>query len=118
MDLIRKILLKIEQHETDNPIQNIEIEGYSRDIIAYHVYLLKEAELIDAVISSGMGSTKVTNYAIINLTWKGHEFLDASRDETIWAKAKMKIKSMGGNVPFEVITPLLIALIKKKIGMS
>ena len=45
MDLIRKILLHVEQHDD---LQFV-IEGYSEQQIAYHVRLLVEAELLHAV---------------------------------------------------------------------
>ncbi len=117
MDLLRKILLTVERHEDDDSINNIQIDGCSYDKIAYHVYLLKEAGLIDAVISYGMGSIKVANYSIFKLTWKGHEFLDAARNDTIWAKAKEKISTMGGDIPFELVPPLLIEIAKKQMGL-
>ena len=36
------------------------------------------------------------------LTWAGHEFLDAARDDATWGKAKTAVKTAGG-VGFEVL---------------
>lgn len=43
MDLVRVILLKIEEEHAGVGLANLEVEGYDRDIIAYHCQLLEEA---------------------------------------------------------------------------
>ena len=47
-----------------------------------------------------------------SLTWEGHEFLDAVRHETVWAKTKEVVKSKGGSVSFEVLKELAIQTFK------
>ncbi len=118
MDLIRDILRYIENDETGNPISNIEIEGYSRAQITYHVIQLKDAGYIDANILDEMGSQLEMPYMVLNLTWNGHEFLDASRDETIWIQAKSKLSEVAGSAPINVVTSILTALIQVKLGLS
>jgi len=56
MDLIRKILLSIEDHEEDTDLtefNNLEKEGHSKSEIYYHIELLNEAGLIDATFLMG-----------------------------------------------------------------
>jgi hypothetical protein len=115
IDLIRKILFEIEQNESDNDIQNLQINTYSDVEITYHVYLLKKGGLIDATVLFGGGTVKPTGYSIRLLTWEGHDFLDACRDEGVWIKAKKKLKSLGGEVPFEVFKTVLIEIMKKQV---
>ena len=43
------------------------------------------------------------------LTWEGHEFLEASRNEGLWAKAKQAAGSTGGMV-LGVLKSVLIDL--------
>ena len=115
MDLIRKILLEIGQNESDNDLQEIRIEFYSDEEIAYHAYLLEKAGLIDATVSFGWGTVKPTGYSIRRLTWQGHDFLDACRNEGVWIKAKEKLKSLGGEVSLDVVKTVLIEIITKQV---
>ena len=85
MDLIRKILFEVEKAPYSGPDWiDLEIEGHSRGEISYQVLLLWEAGLIEGVDASGRGS----DYRPIRLTWDGHEFLEAVKDDTRWAKVK------------------------------
>jgi hypothetical protein len=107
MDLIRKILLEIEKHSNDTDLtkfDNIEQEGYSDSEIYYHVELLREADLIDVDFLVG------GPFIINRLTWKGHEFLDTSRHNTIWEKAKKQVLNKTGNLSFEILKQVLIRL--------
>jgi len=51
------------------------------------------------------------------LTWNGHEFLDAARNEGVWSKAKEKLKSIGGDVPLDVVKAVLIEITKRQLGL-
>lgn len=119
MDLVRKILFEIEAHPPTYGPLNINIDGYSKEQIDYNLTLMADAGLIigiNAGSESGYG-----NYSTITIpmrmTWEGHEFLDASRDEGVWVKAKEKLKSLGGEVPLEVVKTVLIEIMKKQLGM-
>jgi hypothetical protein len=78
MDLIRKILRKIRDHEDPYGLDGIpEIEGYSKKEISYNIGILKDADLLTARPSVEMRA-KYENYFGINLTWEGHDFIDAA----------------------------------------
>jgi hypothetical protein len=114
MDLMREILLVCEKYEHGFAPQ-IVIDGYSPEEIGYHVFLLGEAGLAEVEPISAMGAA--SPYARIKrLTWNGHEFLDASREKTIWEKTKTKVGEIGG-----VALPLLMTLLadeaKRKLGL-
>jgi hypothetical protein len=42
------------------------------------------------------------------LTWDGHEFLDAIRNDTVWNKTKRVIADKGGSIPFDVLKDLAL----------
>lgn len=114
MDLVRKILFAIEDNEQGFFHKQLEIQGYSSEQIGYHVYLMMQASLI-----KGADVTTHDCHSPVaiptGLTWAGHDFLDACRDEGIWIKAKEKLKSLGGEVPLEVIKTVLIEIMKKQV---
>lgn len=115
LDLIRKILLKIEDSNVDEALTNIHIEGYENDEIAYNLSLLKNAGYIEGKIFYEMGSVVPSAYMIFGMTWIGHDFLDACRNDGIWAKAKEKLRTIENDVPIEVIKAVLIDIAKKQL---
>lgn len=114
MELVRQILLQIES-STGDDIANILIKGCSSEEIAYHVYLLNDAGLIEAKIFYSMDSVKPDDYAIFRITWAGHDFLDASRDEGLWKKAMGMIGEQVKSAPFDVIKTVLVKMIELRL---
>jgi hypothetical protein len=99
MELIRKILIAIEQSPSASPpseVQELQMEGYSEEEVGYHALLIIEAGLAKGkdITGSGLGPRGL----ITRLTWQGHEFLDAVQDDTRWAKARAIVKEQAGSV--------------------
>ncbi len=112
MDLIRKILFKVEEAQTFTDPIRVKIEDYSQDAIYYHVKLLKQAGYIEAVC---FGTGDNPNWYPLSLTWQGHEFLDAARDDMRWNKAKSIILEMGRGVVFDVLKQVLVSLMTQSV---
>ncbi len=111
VDLVRKILMACTDHEHGHAPRDLAIEGYSEEQIGYHVYLMMQAGLVDGADVTTMGSSSPE--AVLNsITWAGHEFLEASRDERLWSKAKKAAGSTGGLV-LDVLKSVLIELAKE-----
>jgi predicted transcriptional regulator len=81
----------------------------------YHIKILAEADLIDATDAS---SSDQYYYIPNALTWNGHEFLDAIRNDTVWNKLKQTIQEKGGSIPFTVMQDLSLSLAKSFFGMA
>ena len=113
MDLARKILFELEKAPFKTGWAEIQLDGYSQDEIVYHVMLLAEAGLIRAIDVSH-GSNNI--WRPVRLTWEGHEFLDAARDDTRWNKAKGVMDQVGGFV-FDIGKQLLIQYIKAELKL-
>jgi hypothetical protein len=114
MDLIRQILFKIEEYDGDSEIHNLQIESYSHEEITYHVYLLLDARLIEGRILYGQGTVKPRNYVIYRMTWTGHDFLDACRDDGRWQKAKKIIDENLKGASLNIISMLLEEIMKSQ----
>ena len=115
MDLIRKMLLRIESDEHALAPDIIEIPDYTQEQINYHAFLLGEAGL--AVTSETTNATDKSPQAIVmRLTWAGHEFLDSAREHQIWNQAKDSIAKLGG-ASLQIWMIVLTELIKKKLGL-
>lgn len=115
LDLVRLILLKAEEKEDIRGCLIPEIPPFTNDQIAYHINLIHQAGLIDVLdFSSKDGGF----YGIQNLTWAGHEFLDASRDKSLWERAKVKLGSKFSSVSFEIMKELLVSLVKSELDIK
>jgi Hypothetical protein (DUF2513) len=55
---------------------------------------------------------------IKRMTWKGHEFLDSARDESIWKETMGLVQEKGGSVAIGVLTQLLSSVAKQHFGLS
>ncbi len=101
MDLIRKILLVIEEQYVDTALYNIEVEDYNMKAIAYHCKILHDAGLISDY-DDWYADDELQGFGVSSLTWDGHEFLDKIRDNTVWNKTKTVMKEKG--LPFAIET--------------
>ncbi|WP_314797227.1 DUF2513 domain-containing protein [uncultured Selenomonas sp.] len=115
LDLLRDMLLRIEEAESE--IENSDFNDLSDNpqIIAFHIQLLIDADFIASYDISTLGNP---NYFVIQrLTFAGCEYLDAVRDKGIWGQAKQKLSSVGGSASLDVVTSLCSALAKTQLGI-
>ncbi len=117
MELLRLILLKLEEVE---PFQFVygppEVGGYEPLDVAYHVRLLFEAGFIGAQFSANDAGPP--SIIISHLSWRGHEFLDAAREESRRRKAVAVVKEKAGAVTIGLLQEVLVGLAKRAIGMD
>lgn len=114
-DLIRDVLIAYENLPYGGSEDAIEIDGYSIDEINYHQEILLDADYIKANVAKF-----ISGLAIITperLTFQGHEFLNASRDDNRWKKAKSMLEKSGGFVA-EVTKALLISLLRDQLDLN
>lgn len=114
-DLIRKIVLGIEDAPT-GWAPDLSFDDYPDEQVGYHAYLLIDAGLARGSDVSTMGSSAPEGM-ITSLTWAGHEFADAARDETRWNRATTMVKEKGGTITFDVMKALLISFMKDYFGL-
>ena len=81
-DLIRLLLQQIEGVENVDDLSN-----YTDAQQLYHSCLLIEGGLVHGNIMVGQNGDPVGT-RVSRLTWDGHEFLDITRDPSVWSKVK------------------------------
>ena len=121
MELIRELLLFFEEKTGPEHVGpgEIEIGGYDPLAIHHHVLLLCEAGLLTCErITSSTTPERLVDALPFDLSWEGHEFLDAARDETIWSKAKELLKDKGMTVGLAVLQALLVSLAKQRLSLA
>ncbi|MCA1021788.1 DUF2513 domain-containing protein [Halobacillus litoralis] len=120
LKLIVEILKDLESRKTIEAVtnQNIYVEGFSQRETYYNLELMKDAGLIEATKYDSKLSPFISVHKI---TWQGHDFLDAARNDTVWNKAEEQAKQQGqklNELPFEVAKALLIAATKQFFRMD
>jgi len=115
IDIVRAILLEVEKQGGGAEVETMSLP-YPLEEVLYNADIMRDAGLIDAVPLHGSdGSLKML--FIKRMTWDGHDFLDASRDETVWQKAKEKVLKPAGSWTFAVLAEWLKSEVKARLGM-
>jgi hypothetical protein len=112
LDLVRRILLHLEEGgEGASPSgwSSFVDEGFELAQIHYHVRLLHDAGLIEAdEIVPGQWWPE-------RMTWAGHEFLDAARNDELWLEVKRRVERGPGAAPFLLFHELLIRMSRERL---
>lgn len=86
MDLVREILLTVEESPAGTVWAARPFLEHSLEEVVEHIRLLMDAEYVDATTlqhKAGM---------VRRITNAGHEFLDSSRDKSLWEKRKSRLR--------------------------
>lgn len=120
MDLLREVLLKVEENpETDgtrefmyDSPEEMGIYGHSCEEVAYQIAELIEAGLLKGAITGGFPM-----HIISRLTWDGHEFLDSIRDLGIWERVKGRMAGLP-SITLKAVAAIAEAELKKHLGLT
>lgn len=119
--LIRALLHAVEA-KTDaahRTAEDLPIDGFDRGQVSYHLRLLYEAGFVSGeAIRSTSNPDRVIDFWVFDLTWLGHEFLAAARDNGAWRAVLDRLGGEVASVPFSVLTALLIDEAKKRVGLA
>ena len=125
MDLVRKILSVMEDDEFYLSFSEgflPKIQDYREEQILYHMKIMAQAGLlhIDSYeIEAGAPGQTITTKSY-SISWDGHEFLAAARNDTFWNRAKLEMgKVLGGSGRFmlPVLTQLLTSYLKAELKL-
>jgi len=100
MELVRRILVTLEDADQTQGWIPLQFECYTDDQISYHIKILAEQGIISATDCSNM---KNFAWRAKGLTWDGHDYIEAIRDEGRWQKVKDWIKATGKILTIETL---------------
>ncbi len=98
MDIIRLLLLQVEGDQNAAK----QLETYPPHDVTYNAKLLVDAGLIEGDVAEG-NSIEELGVILNDLTWAGHDFLDAARDDTVWRRAREKFMKPTASFTFEIV---------------
>lgn len=117
LDLIREILLAIEDYEPEriSSLQTISPTDFSgTDAQNYHhIKMLVDANFIDLAGRPDMQA----NYPVSGMTMAGHDFLDAIRDQGVWDKTKDRLGKAGGWT-LDLVLAVAKEELKRRLGLG
>jgi hypothetical protein len=117
MDLIRSILLIAEEQPSrGRRPPALVVDGVDDATVAKHIELLADAGFVEANLLRTETESAIRGQ-VVRITWQGHEFLDAARSNTIWAKAKTEIAAKAGSVPLELLHRLLLKMSARALDL-
>lgn len=117
MDIVRELLAVVECQAAGDHINGIpKIGEASAETVAEHVRIMKDANLLYADV---MGSAE-QGYAILifGLTWKGHDFLESIRNDSVWKKVKGKILGVGGGMTIDLVKELATSYLREMLQVK
>lgn len=100
-DLIRKILLYVEENHDGSVMYIRKLENYDNKVLVTHCEILINQKFLEGKVSrvdTGEGI-----YICKGITYEGYEFLDKIRDITIWGKIKKYVKDNKMELGFHII---------------
>jgi len=113
MDLIRSILLKVEESKRPWCEGIMEVAGYELGAVTYHLRLLIQAGYITALELPDSNTEYGYLLQDAQMTWLGHEFLEQVRDPEIWRRTKDGAEKVG-SWSFSFLGSLAKGLAKQK----
>ena len=118
MELVLKVLEFFEQRQDISVVEKVEIPGYDNRVVAYHCRRMYEAGLLDAeTVTSKTTSVRLIKVLPFGLSWQGHEFLDAMRNQTVAEKVRRRLGGTLADVPFALIKELALAIGREQLGL-
>jgi len=120
-DCVRDVLLWVEDNVptnggvyTNNLIKSLS-DKWDEAQIVYSVLELNDAGFLDGGASAS-GSVIAINM-INRITWKGHEYLDNIRDDTVWNNTKKTVISKVGSASLSIVSSVAAKLIQNQLGL-
>ncbi|KAE9633744.1 DUF2513 domain-containing protein [Defluviitalea raffinosedens] len=116
-DLIRHILLKIEESDSERmTIDDFVTDEYSPKEISFHIRLLLDVNYIEATSIRTLGSP-FEEFIVQRITMFGYEYLDSVRDPKIWTETKAKLQKATSSVSLEIVKSVATKIISGMLGI-
>lgn len=116
--LVKSILLAIENFDAGSMPAMPIIDSYSKPQIAYHIHIMQQDGLVEALPLTSQASTIPHGFSEVQLTAKGHTFLSNARNDTVWKKVIAEAEAKGSSTSFVVINALLSKAAQKYAGLD
>ena len=119
MDLTRSLTLRLEEQDdwmlASSLSSSFNLPNHTDRQVDEHLLMMLEAGLIEGK-RQGVAEGSAA-WGGLRLTWNGHEFIAAARDDRVWKQATGKIAKSVGTTTMEVLTRLLSDIAARAVGL-
>ena len=116
-ELIRRILKDIEKTSAGEIIENLDYpNAYPTSIVYEHVKLLVDEGFVEGEALQN-NNHEIVVIRIYRLTWKGHDFVKVTQDESLWEKAKSSVLKPTMSFTFDFLLAWIKEEAKEKLGI-
>ncbi len=96
-------------------LENFNTSKYSKKVIVYTLERLCDGGLINANFKRSRA--KLYSATITELTFDGHQYLEAISNSKIFDMAMSKLDELGSGVTLDILKGLCTKLLKEKLGL-
>lgn len=116
LELVKELMRRFESDNWSIP------EGRTQWEVAYHVKQMIDGSLLEGEVVNGFapgapGRAVPKNFIIHDITWKGHDFLKAIRDETVWKRIVDHFKKRSVEWTVDLVLDFVKSDAKALLGM-
>ncbi|NVK15883.1 MAG: DUF2513 domain-containing protein [Rhodobacteraceae bacterium] len=117
LDLLREILLAVEEYEPAriSMLQSISPRDFSGTEAQnfHHINMLADA----GYIKLAGKPTLAGDYAVHGMTIAGHDFLDAIKEQSVWDHTKKRVGEVG-SWTLDVVLAVAKEEVKRRLGLA
>jgi hypothetical protein len=106
MDLIRKIMLVVEDSDGQADLSPLLADGYTERQLTGHAALIFKAGLAERM-SDEQGLDGDCFCILTGLTWAGHDFISNAKSDRVWNQAKSKVLETAGGLSLDAMKTAL-----------
>lgn len=119
MDLVRQLLLDIEQAPASMPLTVGPYPSYAEDGMTAHDVFEHLQDLLDAGFIRMKGRAKMHNgleqWSGLNLTWEGQAFLKNIKNDSVWERAKKYVGEKVGSASIVIAARMAGEILAKEL---
>lgn len=111
LDRIRELLIYLEEQPGRYGDVPVAGEPYFRSSDGYQFQLMGQAGFIHdrgADLATGLP-------VLVSITFAGHDYLDAIRNEGIWEQTKNAVAETGGGAALDIVKAVATGFLKKQL---
>jgi hypothetical protein len=121
MELVRSILLLVESSDVPPSMDDVlgQLPERKSEEVAYHLkMMIEQVGFLNAI---SVGAIEGDSWIDLELTWSGHEFLEAVRDPEVWRRTKegaQKAGNAGLGFMWELAKAYAKHVAKERLGID
>ena len=114
MELVRRILFEVQDKTSlaPEPLQLVDVD---HDYLGRHIEMLFDEGMLDG-FGKDLSHLGYKQVWVKDLTWSGHDFVAALRNDGVWHKIKTTLSPFDlATMPLNVLKGVAVDLLKKYI---